>query len=330
MSKWKLYWVSSNGWEDCFVVAKNSRSAKRVEKDMNGFEDDDLEVTRVKDIPDKYEKMANKKFIDWSIKNNCNTHLNVEELQAWPYYAEDWLLKKLGAEFRYIDDQKEVLIDDIVYAPNKVYPVGLKSMKELYELTGDEILDITNVTYEGIDETIENILGECLIIIHRIEDYITNSFIFAVGNEKYSEYSIKELTKHWKEKFTFGKLIGLMKERFNIKPDVENSLQLFLHQRNKIAHGITKDERFDIDSLWGKKELVGFLALFIQNAHILEPIIQSAYIASMSLSYYLMEQNPSLCSKKIKREIKEFHSDPFVKYELEIFQEFFELKKDSK
>lgn len=55
MSKWKLYWVASDGLEDCFVVAKNSRSARRIEKEMNGFEDEDIVVTRIMDIPDEYE-----------------------------------------------------------------------------------------------------------------------------------------------------------------------------------------------------------------------------------------------------------------------------------
>lgn len=66
MSKWKLYWVASDGFEDCFVVAKNSRSAARIEKDTNGFEDEDLEVTRIMDVPDRYEEVANKKFRQWS------------------------------------------------------------------------------------------------------------------------------------------------------------------------------------------------------------------------------------------------------------------------
>ena len=33
MTKWKLYRVASDGLEDCFVVAKNSRSAKKIEKE---------------------------------------------------------------------------------------------------------------------------------------------------------------------------------------------------------------------------------------------------------------------------------------------------------
>ena len=72
MRKWKLYWAASDGLEDCFVVAKNSRSAKRIEKDMNGFEDQDLRGTRIMDIPDEYEMIANKRFQDWSKEHDCN------------------------------------------------------------------------------------------------------------------------------------------------------------------------------------------------------------------------------------------------------------------
>lgn len=329
MSKWKLYWVASDGYEDCFVIAKNFRSAKRVEKDMNGFEDEDLSVTKVKDIPDKYEQIANKKFREWSIKNNVNTHLDLNTLSAWPYYAEDWLLKKLGAEFRYIDNQKETLIDDIVYAPNKVYPVGFKALKEIYELAHEEKIDITNVSYEDMEEALNNIMGEALKMIHRIENYITNSFIFAVGNKKYNNYKINELSKLWKSKFTFGKLIQLMKEQFDINEDVENSLELFLYQRNRIAHGLTKEERYDIDTIWGQKELASFFALFMANTVPLEKIVKSAHTASISLGYYLMENQFKINDRKLKNYFKEFRDDPYIQEELSIFVTSFHMKRIS-
>lgn len=259
-------------------------------------------------------------------KNNCNIHLDINELTAWPYYAEDWLLEELGAEFRYIDGVKETLIDDIVYAPHKVYPVGLKALKEIYELDDKKFLDINNVSYDGIDETTDRLLGEALKTIHRIEDYITNSFIFAVGNKKYADYTINELTKLWKSKFTFGNLIKLMKEQFVINEDVENSLELFLYQRNKIAHGLTKDERFDIDTLWGKKELTGFFAIFMANTYTLERVIQSAYIATIAFGYHIMENDPNIDIKKIKKEIKAFYSDPIIQEQLEIFTLSFQIK----
>lgn len=325
MTKWKLYWIASDGLEDCFDVAKNSRSAKRIEKEMNGFEDDDLQVTKVIDIPDKYEKIANEKFRKWSIKNQCNQHLNIDSLNAWPYYAEDWLLKKLGAEFRFIDGEKQTLIDDIVYSPNKIYPIGLKAMKDLYELTGEKALKISNVSYEGMEEAIEKMLGYCITLIHDIENDITNSFIFAIENEKYKDFSIDEVTKYWKNKLTFGRLIELMESRFDIEPHVRMSLELFLVQRNKIAHGLTKDERYDIETLWGQKELIGYLCTFINNAILLKEVSESAYIASMSLGCHLM-QKENKKNKQLLKFMNDFSSDQYIKEKLSLFFDTFKLK----
>ncbi|MEA4849272.1 MAG: hypothetical protein VB106_18725 [Clostridiaceae bacterium] len=197
MSKWKLYWVASDGLEDCLVVAKNSRSARRIEKEMNGFEDEDIIVTRIMNIPDEYEEVANKKFRVWSKKQKCNERLNIDTLIAWPYYAEEWLLIELGAEYRTIEGERQILINDTVITPNHIYSVGLKAMKELSELTGEKFIDISNVSYEGMRKTIDYMLGVCMTTIHRIEDHITSSFIFAVGNKKYDNYTIDEATKFW-------------------------------------------------------------------------------------------------------------------------------------
>lgn len=326
MSKWKLYWVASDGYEDCFVVAKNSRSAKRVEKDMNGFEDEDLTVTRVKDIPDKYEQLADKIFREWSKKNNHNTHLAAKELTAWPYYAEEWLLKILGVESRYVEGQKEYLVEDIVYAPNKIYPIGLKAMKELYELDKEHSFDISKVSYEGIENVIKDMLGEAIVIIHRIEDYISNSFIFAMGNKKYDNYTIEEARNLWKKKFTFGKLINLMEEKFIIQEDVKASLLLFLEQRNKIAHGLTKYERYDIDTLWGQKEIIGYLTLFLTNAFVLEKVIRSAYTTSLGLGLEIVKNKSKTSNPELNKDIEKFYLDSTIKEELNLFIHTFEMR----
>jgi hypothetical protein len=88
MSIWKLYWVESDGYEDCFVVAKNSRSAANIEIHMNGFELDDIKVTRIMDVPDKLERIANIKFRRWS-KVHAPLQAENPNLKAWPDYAKN-------------------------------------------------------------------------------------------------------------------------------------------------------------------------------------------------------------------------------------------------
>lgn len=324
MSKWKLYWVASNGFEDCFVVAKNFRSARRIEKEMNGFDDEDVKVTRIMNVPDEYEEVANEKFRKWSKEQKCNEHLNINTLIAWPYYAEEWLLEELGAEYRTIEGEEQILINDTVITSSHIYPVGLKAIKELSELTGEEFIDISNVNYEGMRESIDRMLGVCMTTIHRIENYITSSFIFAVGNKKYDNYIINEATKFWKNKLTLGKLIQLIEERYEIDEVVHNSLILFLKQRNKIAHGLTKDERYDVDTIWGQKEILGYLALFLRNAWVLEDIVESAYFATIGLGFHFMKDETK--DPELLKTISDFENDLIIIEKTNLFFEVFKMK----
>lgn len=324
MSKWKLYWVASDGLEDCFVVAKSSRSAKRIEKEMNGFENQDLRATRIMDIPDKYEILANRKFRDWSKKHDYNKHLDVENLIAWPYYADKWLLDELGAEYRTIEGKEEILINDFVITSDNIYPVGVRAMQELAELTGVKFPDISNVSYEGMRKTLDNMLGICITTIHKIENYITDSFIFAIGNEKYGEFTIKEVTKLWKRKLTFGKLIKLIQERYEIDEDIHHALILFLTQRNRIAHGLTKDERYEIETVWGQKELVAYLALFLRNAWLLEEVFESAFIVSIGVGFNLIKENSD--NPELLKTISDFEKDPIIQDKVALFSEVFRMK----
>lgn len=324
MSKWKLYWVISDGEEDCFVVAKNSRSAIAVEKYgcwiFHNLED--FDVIRVMDIPDKYELVYKKR----EFKKRRKEFNDISKFNIWPDYATDSLLKRLGAEIRYIDNKKEVLIDDVVYGLGYVYSVGKKMFKDLYEFNNKKKIDVSNISYEKIDDDIERLLGKAIITIHRIENYITESFIFGVGVERFSKYSIWEMTKFWKEKLTFGRLINLMEENFIINEDIKNSLQLFLTQRNKIAHGLITDERYNIETLWGKKEIVGYLAIFFKNASLLEPVIKSAYIFTIGVSFYIMRTSGYKIDRNQLKFMEKFESDPVIQEKLSLFFDVFEFK----
>lgn len=131
MGMWKLYWIESDGLEDCFVVAKNSQSAKRIEKQMNGFNDEDLIVTKIMDIPNEFEEMANKKLQNSLSNEKHKKCTDISTIKAWPNYAEKWLLKELGAEYRIINGKEEILINDTVVSSEHIYSVGVKAMKEI-------------------------------------------------------------------------------------------------------------------------------------------------------------------------------------------------------
>lgn len=266
MAIWKLYWVESDGYEDYFVVAKNSRSAKSVEIHMNGFDSDEVTATRILDIPDKYEKIANAEFLEWS-KVNAPAQANNDKLKKWPWYADKWLLEKLGAKFRTYDDKQQTLLRDVVYSAEPtgqkfVYTIGAKALSErnpelpLYDNYENEPeIDIQNILHQA--------MGLAMTKCHEIETLFSRSFVFGVSEKQKKKYdTILDFFKGW-EKKTFGNLIRSMQESFEIDDEVNQALTLFLDMRNQLVHGITTKPRYDISTDWGQRELIAFLDVFL-------------------------------------------------------------------
>lgn len=108
-SNWNLYWVESDGTEDCFVVARNSRSACRVEIDMNGFDPEDVRAIKIMRIPPEVQ-------IAYVKKRN----------HKWPWYIYGKaFFERIGAQFRTVDGKQEMLLDDVVYAVADYVPCSI-------------------------------------------------------------------------------------------------------------------------------------------------------------------------------------------------------------
>jgi hypothetical protein len=106
---WNLYWVESDGVEDCFVVAKNSRSACRIEIDENGFDVEDVRAIKIMRIPHRVE-------VSYGKKGN----------RKWPWYVYGKeFFDKLGAQFRAVDGRNEMLLCDVVYSVEDYRPCSI-------------------------------------------------------------------------------------------------------------------------------------------------------------------------------------------------------------
>ena len=117
MAHWSLYWVESDGFEDCFVVARNTRSACLVEIDMNGFGYEDVQALKILRIPEAVEKRFNKKR-DGSQR-------------PWPWYVYGKsFFKSVGAEFRTVKKQQEMLLEEVVYLVEDYVPCGMTKKEE--------------------------------------------------------------------------------------------------------------------------------------------------------------------------------------------------------
>lgn len=299
MAKWKLYWVESDGYEDCFVVAKNSRSARSVEANMNGFDISDATAIRVMDIPDIFEEKADKKFRDWS-KIHAPQQANNPDLHEWPWYADKWLLEEPGAQFRVIDNEEQILLRDIVYAKKPTgewytYSIGART---IYERNKDlpQYDNYDNEPRIDISKQLYTAMGLALTQCHEIEFLFSNSFVFAVSEKQKKKYkTFNDFFKGW-EKKTLGGLFSAMQEAFDIDPEVKMALDLFLDMRNTLVHGITTTERYDINTDWGQRELLAFLDLFLSLCDPIKDIAASCFEVSIEIAntYLLKESDENI------------------------------------
>jgi hypothetical protein len=192
-SGWNLYWVSYDGEEDCFVVARNSRSAAKLDAEYCGFDTSDVTVSRVASISENVRRahVAKRK--------------NEENKDSWPWYADQWLLNKLGAKFRDNEGLRKTLVDDVVYTQNSPYPVPprLIGCKYLTEFKKDKVLSRygDDDCYSPSQMSLFTILGICVARCQEIEDLIASSFILGLADAEAKRYgTIGEMTKAGKER----------------------------------------------------------------------------------------------------------------------------------
>jgi len=270
-SGWNLYWVTSDGEEDCFVVARNSRSAARVEVDYCGFDRGDVAAIRVKSVPKP-------------ILQRWEAHRRKEGYKlSLPWYADQWLLKRLGATFRKRGFISETLIDEVVYTNDPNGPVRPRSIGRRFVAEFKAMKAFQRYGHEDryskSQVALFTILGICVARVQEIEHLIAHSFIFGAINksERRRNQTIAELVERWKRK-TLGQMLRIIEEDWEIEPTVYDGLQLFLSMRNYLVHSLTTSEQYDISTTWGQDETVGFLTWFeLVPRHLREAFRGSLY-----------------------------------------------------
>jgi hypothetical protein len=312
-SGWNLYWASSDGDEDCFIVARNSRSAQRVDVEYCGFEQGDVCAIRVKAIPKEV-------FVKWD-RRRAKERIK----HPLPWYADRWLLSQLGASFRERDHLRETLIDDVVYTNDPNGPVRPRTIGRRY-LTEFRTVKVFQRyghedRYSPSQMSLFAILGICIARVQEIEHLIAHSFILGaiVKPEHRKNLTIAELVKNWKRK-TLGQMLRAVESSWEIHSTVHASLELFLEMRNELVHGLTTSDRYDIHTSWGQDETVCFLTLFELISRPLREAFQASFYASIDFgNKHLLKDEPAKHYQLTARQRKK----------ISLFVAFFSLKQES-
>lgn len=306
--RWNLYWVASDGLEDCFVVAKNARSARSVEYQTNGFDYSEVQAARILTIPEKVVR---------SYQRSDRYQQN-----PWPWYVYGKrFFEGIGAEFRTAEGKEQMLLDETVYgvddympgAMHRSYTVGMRAVDEFNNLPelGGEIHN-----YDDEDIWLEpeihlvTMLGMCLIRCQQIEHYIAHSFLLGISKKQKAKYeTLNDLRAGW-SKMTLGKMLRCIQEAWEIDPILKEGLEFFVSCRNLLIHAIAMHERYDIRTRWGQLELLSFLNFFDAHSRIVKKAFRASFFASIEFGiqhWGLPEGTPrQTLSKKQKEEIGMF------------------------
>jgi hypothetical protein len=312
--RWTLFWVASDSEEDCFVVARNHRSAARIEIEMNGFIPEYVTAERVCVVPKAVEEAYFSK---------------VEQFHPWPWYVYGReFFEGVGAEFRSIEGKLQMLFDEFVYeikdfvpcSMHRKYAVGRRAAHELDKLSefSDSHIDHEDVDYFGtISRFVHEILGRCLIRCQEIENNLASSFIFFVPSKNKPEgMTFDDLRNSWK-KLTFGQLVKIIKKEWDMIPEVDMALELFRDSRNMFVHRLCTDPRYDISTKWGVLEFLPFLQFFEIQTKVMLKASKASLAASAALGLSHFGEPDDFDAELFEKESGE---------DIAIFFEFFRIK----
>ncbi|MER9074776.1 hypothetical protein NKH80_18480 [Mesorhizobium sp. M0904] len=278
---------------------------------MNDFELGEVIAERIVSIPKKvfrrYRRQDRYKENPW----------------PWYVYGKE-IFRDLGAEFRKIENKEEMLLCDIVFSVHDYRPCSIERERSIGSRAVDELrrdpglADLVN-NYD--DEDVWNgpvihivtMLGMCLVRCHQIENYIVNSFLLGISKKQKLKYkTLNDLKDGWKRK-TLGNMIASMEEAWEIDPMVKAGFQLFLEMRNRLIHGLTTDDRFDIQTSWGQRELLAFLYFFDIHSRIVKRAFRASFYASIEFAIHQWGL-PDGATKRILNKKQKEESDLFFHF----------------
>lgn len=306
--RWCLYWVAYDGEEDCFVVARNLKSAAAFDADYCGYCADDAISLKVVSIPTSKAKTFFKRS---SVTQNS---------PPGPRHADGKLIKSLGGKQREIDGVIETKFGDLVFTTGSDYIVlpreigrtflnNLQRM-DLYTQIGEED------SYDAGQRILFELMGICLSRCQEIEHLIAHSFIFAVSDPEKDRYTtITHWVDGWKKK-TFGRMLRDIEQSFEMDSNMKQALHVFKDMRNLFVHGITLHDRYCIYDVWGRDELVAFLSRFEFISRAVRKAFRSSYYASIEYgNEFLVKDQKKVPLRKKERD------------QIGIFTEFFKIKE---
>jgi hypothetical protein len=83
-----------------------------------------------------------------------------------------------------------------------------------------------------------------------------------------------------RDRKTFGQLVSLFKEDWDLHPEFELVLDKFVQERNRVVHRLTKLQGFGVSTQRERQKLNARLSKFLDVAFLMRKIFHGAYLVS--------------------------------------------------
>jgi len=127
-------------------------------------------------------------------------------------------------------------------------------------------------------------MGLCLAMLHEIEDKFAKSILFGLNErDKRKGRPFKEVWAS-RDEMTFGRLVMIMKEKWNLNPELEEFLETFVKERNVFVHRLTSAKGFSLRSKRDRKRLEKRVDRFMELAFVANRLFTSALYTSIDFT----------------------------------------------
>ena len=224
-----------------------------------------------------------------------------------------------------------MLLDDVVYDVDEYVPCSIYRRRTIGFKAVEEFNSIPELAHEIRNYDDEDIwpkpeihlvtaLGICLIRCQQIEHYIAQSFLLGISKKQKRKYTtINDLRAGWMKK-TLGNMLQCIQEAWEIHPLVKANLEFFLENRNLLIHGVATNERFNIRTRWGQRELLSFLNFFDVHSRIVKRAFRASFYASIEFAIRHWGAPKGFPKRVFNKKQKE---------EMSLFFEFFKPKEEA-
>jgi hypothetical protein len=130
------------------------------------------------------------------------------------------------------------------------------------------------------------LMGGALTLMHEIESDLAHAIFVGLTEKQKRKYPTLSALIEARKKMTFGQLVGLMKEQWEITPEFDGFLDMFVEERNHLVHDLTVLPGFSVDKARDRKKLIRRVGLFVQACYLARRIFRGAAFASIDFMAY--------------------------------------------